>query len=70
MEHSPICKLQYKRKNKYNHELTNTHLAAINQYHCQQCRTILNLTDKRFHLQSNELKKVKECGIVRLVNRI
>ena len=62
MEHCPNCILQYKRNNKYNHELTNTHLAAINQYYCQQyqqCKRILNLADKRFHLQSNEPKNSK-----------
>ena len=31
MEHCLTCNLQYKRKNKYNHELTNTHHAANNQ---------------------------------------
>ena len=31
MEHCPTCKLQNKRNNKNNHELTNTHLAAIDQ---------------------------------------
>ena len=36
MEHCPTCNLQYKRNNKDNHELTNTHLAANNQYYCQQ----------------------------------
>ena len=51
--------MQYKRNNKYNHELTNTHLAANNQYYCQQCKRILNLADKRFHLQSNEHKNSK-----------
>ena len=60
MEHCPTCILQYKRKNKCNHELTNTHLAANNQYYCQQCRRILNLADKRFHLQSNEHKNNKK----------
>ena len=30
MEHCPTCNLQYKRINIYNHELTNTHLAANN----------------------------------------
>ena len=34
---------------KHNHDLTNTHLAANNQYCCQQCKKELNLTDKRFH---------------------
>ena len=57
MEHCPTCNLQYKRNKKYDHELTNTHLAAKNQYHCQQCKTILNLADKRLHLQTNEQKK-------------
>ena len=38
MEHCPTCNLQYKRNNRYNHELTNTHLAAFNQYYCQQCK--------------------------------
>ena len=56
MEHCPTCNSQYKRNIKYNHELTNTHLAANNQYYCQQCKKILNLADKRFHLQSIEHK--------------
>ena len=59
MEHCPTCNLQYKRNNKYNHEITNTHLAANNQYYCQQCKRIINLADKRFHLQSNEHKNSK-----------
>ena len=59
MEHCPTCNLQYKRNNKYNHEITNTTLAANNQYYCQQCIKVLNLKDKRFHLQSNEHKNSK-----------
>ena len=59
MEHYPTCNLQYKGNNKNNHELTNTHLAANNQYYCQQCKRILSLADKRFHLQSNEHKNSK-----------
>ena len=59
MEHCPTCNLQYKRNNKNNHELTNTHLAATNQYYCQQCKRISSLTDKSFHLQSNEHKNSK-----------
>ena len=59
MEHFPTCNLQYKRKNKYTHELANTHLSANNQYYCQQCETILNLADERFHLQSIEHKNNK-----------
>ena len=51
--------MQYKRNSKYNHELTNTHLAANNQYYCQQCKKVINLADKRFHLQSNEHKNSK-----------
>ena len=39
MERSPTCNLQSKRNNKYNQEITNTHLAQINQYHSQQCKT-------------------------------
>ena len=38
MEHSQTCNLQYKRNIRYNHELTNTQLAAHNQYYCQQCK--------------------------------
>ena len=30
MERCPTCILQYRRTNEYNHELTNTHLAANN----------------------------------------
>ena len=59
MEHCPTCNLQLKRNNKYYHDLTNTHLAANNQYYCQQCKQILNLADKRFHLESNEHKNSK-----------
>ena len=59
METCPTCNLQYKRNNKYNHELTNTHLAANNQYYCQQCKQILNIADERFHLQSKEHKNSK-----------
>ena len=33
MEHCPTCNLQYKRNKKYNHEITNAHLAANNQYY-------------------------------------
>ena len=51
--------MQYKRNNKYNHDLTNTHLATNNQYYCQQCKKVINLADKRFHLQSNEHKNSK-----------
>ena len=59
MEHCATCNLQYKRSNKYNLELTNTHLAATNHYYCQQCKRILNLADKKIHLQSNERKNSK-----------
>ena len=59
MEHCPNCNLQYERNNKHNQELTNPHLAANNQYYCQQCKKILTLADKRFHLQSNEHKNSK-----------
>ena len=59
MEHCPTCNLQYKWNNKYNHELTNTYLAANNQYYCQQCKNVSNLVDERFHLQSIEHKNSK-----------
>ena len=59
MENCPTCNLQYKRNIKYNHELTNRHRAAINQYYCQQCKQIINLADKRLHLQSDEHKNAK-----------
>ena len=59
MEHCPACNLQYKRNSIYNHELTNTHLAANNQNYCQHCKRILNMADKRFLLQSNEHKNSK-----------
>ena len=56
MESCPTCNLQYKRNNKDNHELTNTHLAEIDQFYYQQCKRILNLAEKRFHLYSNDQK--------------
>ena len=59
MEHCPTCNLQYKRNNKFNHELTNTHLAASNHYYCQQRKRVVKIADKIFHLQSNEHKKFK-----------
>ena len=46
MEHCPTCNLQHKRIKKYNHDLTNTYLAAISQYYCQHCKRKLNLADK------------------------
>ena len=64
MELCPTCNSQYKRNNKYNHELFNTHLAANNQYYCQQCKQILNLADKRFHLKSNEHKVSKRIDVL------
>ena len=56
METCPTCNLQDKRNNKYNHDLTNAHLASNKQYYCQQCKKVINLADKGFHLQSNEHK--------------
>ena len=68
MEHCQTCNLQYKRNNIYNHELTNIHLAADNQYYCQQCERILNLADKKDSMYNQmNIKIVKECGIVRHV---
>ena len=69
MEHCPTCNLQYKRNNKYNHELTNTHLAANNQYYCEQCKRILNLADKRLHLQSDEHKNSKRMWYCELCKK-
>ena len=48
-----------KRNNFYKHEITHTHPAANNQYHCQQGERDIYLTDKRSHLQSDEQKNVK-----------
>ena len=70
MEYCPTCNLQYKRNNKYNHELINAHLAAINQYYCQQCKRILNLADKNCIYNQMNIKIVNECGIVSYVKRI
>ena len=61
--------MQYKRNNKYNHELTNAHLAANNQYYCQQCKSILNLADKRLHLQSDEHKNSKRMWYCELCKK-
>ena len=69
MEHCPTCNLHYKRNNKYNHDLTNTHLAANNQYYCQQCKRILNLADKRLHLQSDEHKNSKRMWYCELCRK-
>ena len=38
MQTCKACNLQYKRSKKYNHELTNTHLAVNNQNYCNQCK--------------------------------
>ena len=69
MENCPTCNLQYKRNNRYNHELTNTHLAANNQYYCQQCKKVINLADKRLHLQSNEHKNSKRMWYCELCKK-
>ena len=60
MGRCPPCNLQYKQKIKYNHELTDTHLEANNQYYCQQSRRKKNLPDERPRLQSNEHKNIKK----------
>ena len=65
-----VYNLQFKRNNECNCELNNTHLAANNQYFCQQCNRILSLPDKRSILQSDEHKYSSKCGIVRHVKRI
>ena len=70
MECFLTSKLDYKRTYNNNHELGNTHLAAIIQSYCQQCKRILNITDTSSHLQSDEQKKTTQCGIVRHVERI
>ena len=56
MESCPTFNLQNKRNSKFNHQLTNKYLAASYQYYCQQCERIINLTDKKSQLQSNEHK--------------
>ena len=53
MEHCPTCNLQYERNNRHTYEVTNTDTAANTQYQCQHCKKILNLADKRYHLQSD-----------------
>ena len=52
-----------------NHDLTNTHLAAKNQYYCQQCKKVINLAGKRFHLQSNEHKNSKRVWYCELCTK-
>ena len=58
MEHCATCNLQYKQ-NKKNHELTNTHLAANNEYYCPKCKIMLNLADIKFNLKSKEHENSK-----------
>ena len=43
--------LNYKGSTKYIKELTNNRLAASRQNYCQQCKRILNLTDKQNKLR-------------------
>ena len=62
------CILHYERKNNYNHQLNNTQVAANNHYYCQQCKRMINLVDKRSHIQSDQLKNNKEmcfCQVCR-----
>ena len=43
-----ICGLQYKRSIDFNnHRLTNRHLAASREDHCEQCERIINLPNKK-----------------------
>ena len=67
MEICPTSILVYERSIIYNHELRNTHLPGNNQWYCQQNKFMINLTDKRSHLQSNENKNKKKCRVVRHV---
>ena len=57
MERCSTCHLQNKHDNKYNHDLINTNFAAESQHYCQQRKKVINLTDKRSHLQTNAKKK-------------
>ena len=70
MERCPTCNLQYKRNNKYNHELVNTHLSAIDQCYCQQCKTRINLADKDSIYNQMNVKILKESGIVMYVKKL
>ena len=49
--------LECKRNNKYNHELTYTHLGVNNQNSYQQGENIIKLVDEKYYLQSNKHKK-------------
>ena len=54
------CGITYKKGNEYNHNRTNHHLKITNQYFCQQCKVIINLDDKKLHLESDEHKNNKK----------
>ena len=55
---------------KESHEVTKSHLAAHNQYHCQHCRTFINLAVTRSHIQSNENENIKDSGTMKFVKRL
>ena len=66
MESCPTCKLNSKRNNNTNQDLTNTRLAAKNQYYSQQSKRVLIIADKRFQVQTDEHKifrKMWYCDI-------
>ena len=70
MESCPTCNLKHKRKIKDNHELSNTHIAANNQYYCEQGKGIKKLADKRSYLQSEEYENIWKSCTVRPVKKI
>ena len=47
-----VCGLSYKNKYSYEHNISNDHLAALNQWYCQKCKEYVNFYEKTEHLQS------------------
>ena len=46
--------------NEFNRILISRQSAAIRKYHCEQCRHLLNIADKKDHLESDDHKKKRK----------
>ena len=63
-----ICFSQYNSYDKYQHDKSVKHLAALGKYHCSVCNVYCDLKEKQNHLNSDEHneknQKIKEyCNV-------
>ena len=64
MENCTICNSDYKKAFKTDHLKSVKHFKKLNQYYCKKCNTFMPLSDKLYHLNSDQDKiKTKQQQI-------